>query len=83
MLFMDYVPIIREQIIRDVRKLRTEQSSSCGSNPAYVSLGYLLNSHKGYPVFQEGEIIDGLAVKITSQRDQLFTIGIGAAKCNW
>lgn len=68
---MDYTPVIRAQISNDVKRLRTEIRADRLDG---VSVGYLINSHKGMPVFSEGDIIEGLRVSIDRQNPRSVTL---------
>jgi hypothetical protein len=57
---MNYISIIREQIVRDIQSLRRGH----WSQPNGVRIGYILNSHKGHPIFRDADIIDDLPVRI-------------------
>jgi len=80
---MDYTPIIREQITRDVVRLHASQKRGHLNDASCVKIGYLINSHKGRPVFTEHDEIDGLPVKITRDHDKMMTITVGSAKSIW
>lgn len=76
---MDYTPVIREQITREVRQLAQSQPY----RPKTVELGYLVNCHKGYPVFGDGESIDGMAVSTSPRADHRFKIVAGSRESCW
>lgn len=61
---MNYTAVIREQITREVEQLTSEFRKKYRVSPQYIELGYLLNSHKGLPVFQKGDKIQCLPIKI-------------------
>lgn len=60
---MDYTPVIRAQITREVIQLISRFRTNHRIEPEYVDLGYLMNSHKGREVFERSETIAGLPIK--------------------
>ena len=63
----DYSATIRAEIEREVRALKRALNAEMGGwnyfRP-HVSLGYLVNTHHGRPLYQEGDHIAGLRVSI-------------------
>lgn len=78
---MDYTTVIREQIIRDVKRLHRQES---WRSPRYAHIGYLINSHKGMPVFKDGDVIDGLEVHIdAAPLGRPMSIKVGDVSSVW
>ncbi len=74
----DYTATIRAEIEREVDQVKT-QLRSAGASATSVDIGYVANSHRGYPIFRAGETVAGLPLRI-EQRD-LNTIRVKTA-CN-
>lgn len=70
---MDHVPVIRAQIARDIAALKREFRSA---EPEYVTVGYLIATHRGQDIVKEGELIEGLPVRI--DRVQMRTLSVRA-----
>ncbi len=77
---IDYRPVLRARIEQEVTALLLA-GSSLDPRPDYASLGYMSNSHLGYALFEEGELICGLPVRINRMEPR--TIRVGEQKTTW
>jgi hypothetical protein len=71
----DYSATIRAEIEREVRNLTPAYGAS------QVFLGYMVNTHHGRALYQEGDKIDGMPVTIDT-RDRR-TIRVGVRSVTW
>lgn len=68
---MDSIDHIRNQITSEVRRLISELPFG---QPVSVSIGYITNSHRGYPVYRDGDVVEGLTVQIDKSRPNEITV---------
>ncbi len=59
----DYSSTIRAQIEREVIRAR-DRIEETYARAIRVDIGYITNSHRGQPLFRDGERLDGLPVRI-------------------
>ena len=55
-----YATTILAQIGREVENLKQQ----LGYRPQYIELGYLVNTHHGYPLLEQGDLVAGVPVRI-------------------
>ena len=60
---VDYAPIIRAELCAVIDAL-LERVRNQSWRPTHITLGYLVNCHRGHPVIAEGERIEGLPVEL-------------------
>lgn len=74
---MDYTRQIRAQIQGDIERLVDTLPQVVDSwyiIPRYVTLGYVVNSHHGRPLFNAGDTIDDLPVRISYTNPRAITV---------
>ena len=71
---MNHSKIIASEIERDVIYLKKLFKQRRSGNPTTAKLGYVLNSHHGRAIFEAGDRIAGLRVKIDMDNPQLLMV---------
>ncbi len=75
-----YADQIREQIEREVRELKVQHGIGPHQTATIVELGYWVNSHRGRPLYSNGDQIAGLTVQIIRDNSRTIRVTNGKAR---
>lgn len=79
----DYSVTIRAEIEAEVLRLKAaleDEMDACdcvgSDNDPYLEVGYLINTHHGQPLYQEGDYIAGMSVSINRALGRTIRVAI-------
>lgn len=79
----DYSTSIRAQIEETVKRLEGDMENKGYSDDyhpvydvsaQYVMVGYIINTHHGYPIYGEGDMVCGLPVRLDRNHPRSITV---------
>ena len=72
---VDYAPVIRAEIEREIERLKRDLvSRGWVPAPTHATVGSIIALHKGERVIQEGEVMAGLPVSIDAAFPRTITV---------
>ena len=80
---VDYASLIRQELFDVILRLKTTFHAHHGVQPERVEIGYMRNSHQGYPIFRTADMVAGLPVKIQGVNDVVVSGGVEHEEEYW